>query len=109
MIKVVISSSIRNNMRTKEDWQNFRQEKKAIEDDCVVETTIDRLSFDDKPIEEKSPTGEQQPSHTLKDYLHGNQKQILEKIKLRVSTQHTGTDLARLYFCPSRGRTSDRL
>lgn len=23
---------------------------------------------------------------------------ILEKIKLRVSTQHTGTDLARLYF-----------
>ena len=98
MIKVVISSSIRNNMRTKEDWQNFRQEKKAIEDDCVVETTIDRLSFDDKPIEEKSPTGEQQPSRTLKDYLHGNQEQILEKIKLRVSTQHTGTDLARLYF-----------
>ncbi len=30
-------------MRTKEDWQNFHQEKKAIEDDCVVETTIDRL------------------------------------------------------------------
>ena len=25
-------------------------------------------------------------------------EQILEKIKLRVSTQHTGTDLARLYF-----------
>lgn len=56
------------------------------------------MSFDDKTIEEKSPTGEQQPSRTLKDYLHGNQEQILEKIKLRVSTQHTGTDLARLYF-----------
>ena len=42
MIKVVINSSIRNKMRTKEDWQNFHQEKKAIEDDCVVETTIDR-------------------------------------------------------------------
>ncbi len=77
MIKVVINSS--------------------IEDDCVVETTIDRLSFDDKPVEEKSSTSEQ-PSRTLKDYLHGNQEQILEKIKLRVSTQHTGTDLARLYF-----------
>ena len=37
MIKVVINSSIRNKMRTKEDWQNFHQEKKAIEDDCVVE------------------------------------------------------------------------
>lgn len=71
MIKVVINSSIRNKMRTKKDWQNFHQEKKAIEDDCVVETTIDRLSFDDKTIEEKSPTGEQQPSRTLKDYLHG--------------------------------------
>ena len=47
--------------------------------------------------EEKSSTSEQ-PSRTLKDYLHGNQEQILEKIKLRVSTQHTGTDLARLYF-----------
>ena len=34
----------------------------------------------------------------MKDYLHGNQEQILEKIKLRISTQHTGTDLARLYF-----------
>ena len=45
MIKVVINSSIRNKMRTKEDWQNFHQEKKAIEDDCVVETTIDRLSL----------------------------------------------------------------
>lgn len=76
----------------------FPSGEKAIEDDCVVETTIDRLSFDDKPIEEKSPTGEQQPSRTLKDYLHGNQEQILEKIKLRISTQHTGTDLARLYF-----------
>lgn len=97
MIKVVINSSIRNKMRTKEDWQNFYQERKAIEDGCVVEATIDRLSVDDKPTEEKSPVGEQKPC-TLKDYLHGNQEKILERIKLRVSTQHTGTDLARLYF-----------
>ena len=97
MIKVVINSSIRNKMRTREDWQDFHREKQAIEDDCVVETTIKGLSVNDKPIEEKSPTGEQ-ASRTLKDYLHGNQEMILEKIKLRVSTQHTGTDLARLYF-----------
>ena len=29
MIRVVIKSSIRNKMRTKEDWENFRREKKA--------------------------------------------------------------------------------
>lgn len=97
MIKVVISSSIRNKMRTREDWKNFYREKKSIEENRVVETTIEDLSLDDKPIEEQSPAREQ-PSRTLKDYLHGNQEQILEKIKLRVSTQHTGTDLARLYF-----------
>lgn len=97
MIKVVINSSIRNKMRTKEDWKNFRQEKKIIEDDCVLETTIEELTVDDKPIEEKTPTGEQS-SRTFKDYLLGNHERILEKIKLRISTQHTGTDLARLYF-----------
>ena len=53
MIKVVINSSIRNKMRTKEDWQDFRQEKKAIKDDYVVETAIKGLSVNDKPIEEK--------------------------------------------------------
>ena len=34
----------------------------------------------------------------LRDYLLGDKETLLEKIKLRVSTQHTGTDLARLYF-----------
>ena len=75
-------------MRTKEDWQNFRQEKKAIEDDCVVETTIDRLSFDDKPIKEKSPTGEQ-PSRTLKKLSSRKSRTDIGEIKLRVLTQHT--------------------
>ena len=97
MIKVVINSSIRNKLRTKEDWQNFHKEKKAIEDDCVVEATIDGLTVEDRPIEDKLPTSEQAP-RTLKDYLYGNKEKILERIKLRVSTQHTGTDLARLYF-----------
>lgn len=97
MIKLIINSSIRNKMRTREDWQNFHQEKKAIEENRVIETSIEELSVNDKPTEEKPPTDER-TSLTLKDYLHGNQEQILEKIKLRVSTQHTGTDLARLYF-----------
>lgn len=97
MIKLIINSSIRNKMRTREDWQNFHQEKKAIEENRVIETSIEDLSVNDKPTEEKPPTDER-TSLTLKDYLHGNQEQILKKIRLRVSTQHTGTDLARLYF-----------
>ena len=60
MMRVVIKSSIRNKMRTKEDWENFKRH--------------------------------------LRDYLLGDKETLLERIKLRVSTQHTGTDLARLYF-----------
>ena len=41
---------------------------------------------------------EKQPVQTLKDYLQGNQERVLELIKQRVATQHTGADLARLYF-----------
>ena len=43
------------------------------------------------------PTNTEQ-SLRLRDYLLGDKETLLEKIKLRVSTQHTGTDLARLYF-----------
>lgn len=97
MVKVVIRSSIFNKMRTRKDWQSFYREKKAIEENRIVETSIEDLSVDDKPIEEKPPT-DKRVSLTLKDYLHGNQEKILNRIRLRVSTQHTGTDLARLYF-----------
>ena len=43
------------------------------------------------------PTNTEQPLR-LRDFLLGDQETLLERIKLRVSTQHTGTDLARLYF-----------
>lgn len=97
MIKVVINSSIRGKMRTKEDWRNFNLERKALEEGCVIETSIEDLSEDDKRNKEE-PSENNRTSLTLKDYLHGNQEKVIEKIKLRVSTQHTGTDLARLYF-----------
>ena len=97
MVKVVIRSSIFNKMRTREDWQSFHREKKVIKENRVVETSIEELLADDNPVEEKPPTDEQAPL-TLKDYLHGNQEKILNRIRLRVSTQHTGADLARLYF-----------
>lgn len=96
MIRVVIKSSIRNKMRTKEDWENFRREKKAIEKGNVMESCIEELEPVNEVITEMS-TNTEQPL-CLQDYLLGDKETLLEKIKLRVSTQHTGTDLARLYF-----------
>lgn len=96
MIRVVIKSSIRNKMRTKEDWENFRREKKAIEKGNVMESCIEELEPVNEVITEMS-TNTEQPL-CLQDYLLGDKETLLEKIKLRVSTQHTGTDLARLYL-----------
>ncbi len=96
MIRVVIKSSIRNKMRTKEDWESFKREKKTIEEGNVMESCMEELVAVDEQIVEAS-TKEEQTLH-LRDYLLGDKETLLEKIKLRVSTQHTGTDLARLYF-----------
>lgn len=96
MIKMVIQSSIRGKMRTKEDWQKFYRDRKTIEGNSVVETSVKDLSIGNKPNEE-TLTDKQTPL-ILKDYLHGNKEKVMERIKLRVATQHTGTDLARLYF-----------
>lgn len=96
MIRVVIKSSIRNKMRTKEDWESFKREKKTIEEGNVMESCIEELEPVNEVITEM-PTNTEQPL-CLRDYLLGDKETLLEKIKLRVSTQHTGTDLARLYF-----------
>ena len=96
MMRVVIKSSIRNKMRTKEDWENFKREMRAIKEGNVMGSCIEELETVDEPSV-KIPTNTEQPLY-LQDYLLGDQETLLEKIKLRVSTQHTGTDLARLYF-----------
>ena len=98
MVKLVIKSSIRNNLRTKEEWQNFYREKKSIEENRILEASIEELTSDENPIKEEEQQKEKQPVQTLKDYLQGNQERVLELIKQRVATQHTGADLARLYF-----------
>lgn len=96
MIRVVIKSSICNKMRTKEDWESFRREKRAIEEGNVMESCIEELEPMNEVITEM-PTNTEQ-SLCLRDYLLGDKEALMERIKLRVSTQHTGTDLARLYF-----------
>ena len=93
MMRVVIKSSIRNKMRTKEDWENFKCEKKAIKEENVMESCIEELETVNEPITE-TPINAEQSLH-LRDYLLGDKETLLERIKLRVSTQHTGTDLAR--------------
>lgn len=98
MVKLVIKSSIRNNLRTKEEWQNFYREKKSIEENRILEASIEELTSDESSIKEEEQQKEKQPMQTLKDYLQGNQERVLELIKQRVATQHTGADLARLYF-----------
>mgnify|MGYP006955734341 CR=1 FL=1 len=107
MIRVVIKSSIRNKMRTKEDWENFKREKKAIEEGNVMETCIEELeTVDESTTEISSDKGQQ--SSNLSDYLLGDKEVLLKRIKLRVSTQHTGTDLARLYFALQEERLLSR-
>lgn len=61
-----------------------------------MESCIEKLRCMDEPTVE-APTNTEQPLR-LREFLLGDQKTLLERIKLRVSTQHTGTDLARLYF-----------
>ena len=97
MIKITIKSSIRNNMRTREDWQDYYRDKKAIEENRIVEENIDELFSDGKSVTEQPQPDKCMPQ-TLKDYLHGDKEKVLERIRLRVATLHTGTDLARLYL-----------
>ncbi len=41
MVKFIIRKSIANGMRTKEDWQVFRKQQKAIEENTLVEWAIE--------------------------------------------------------------------
>ncbi len=41
MVKYIIRKSIANGMRTKEDWQLFRKQQKAIEGNSLVEWAIE--------------------------------------------------------------------
>ena len=78
MMRVVIKSSIRNKMRTKEDWENFRREKKAIEKGNVMESCIEELEPVNEVITEM-PTNTEQPL-CLQDYLLGDKETLLESL-----------------------------
>ncbi len=59
MVKFIIRKSIANGMRTKEDWQVFRKQQKAIEENTLVEWAIEE--DEDMDEEETDMLQEEQP------------------------------------------------
>ena len=104
MVKFIVRKSISSGMRTKEDWVAFRKQQKAIEENSLVE-----WSMEDEDIEETESTeelAEEQPksagrkadTRTLPELLIENRDVILERIGTRLKTHTTETDIARLYI-----------
>ena len=104
MVRFIVRKSISSGMRTKEDWLAFRKQQKAIEENSLVE-----WSMEDEDIEETESTEElteEQPksagrkadTRTLPELLIENREVILERIGARLKTHTTETDIARLYI-----------
>lgn len=104
MVRFIVRKSISSGMRTKEDWMAFRKQQKAIEENSLVE-----WSMEDEDIEETESTEElteEQPksagrkadTRTLPELLIENREVILERIGARLKTHTTETDIARLYI-----------
>ena len=107
MVKFIVRKSISSGMRTKEDWLAFRKQQKAIEENNLVEWSIE----DEEDIEETETedtdsllqgqpksAGRKADTRTLPDLLIENRDVILERIGIRLKTHTTETDIARLYI-----------
>lgn len=66
MVKFIIRKSISTGMRTKEDWLNFRKQQKAIEENTLIEWSIE----------------DEEENHIEKTMIH-KQKKPLQKKHLR--------------------------
>ena len=107
MVKFIIRKSIANGMRTKEDWQVFRKQQKAIEENNLVEWSIeDEEDIEETETEDTESLQQGQPksagrkadTRTLPELLIENRDVILERIGTRLKTHTTETDIARLYI-----------
>lgn len=110
MVKFIIRKSISTGMRTKEDWLNFRKQQKAIEENTLIEWSIENEEEnhieknDDTQTEEATPektpktAGRKADTRTLPELLIENQDVFIEKIGARLKTKSTDTDIARLYI-----------
>ena len=101
MVKFIIRKSIANGMRTKEDWQVFRKQQKAIEENSLVEWAIEE--DEDMDEEETDMLQEEQPktagrkadTRTLPELLIERHDILIERIGTRLKTHATETDIAR--------------
>ena len=110
MVKFIIRKSISTGMRTKEDWLNFRKQQKAIEENTLIEWSIEDEEEnhieknDDTQTEEATPektpktAGRKADTRTLPELLIENKDVFIEKIGARLKTKSTDTDIARLYI-----------
>ena len=104
MVKFIIRKSIANGMRTKEDWQVFRKQQKAIEENSLVEWAIEE--DEDMDEEETDMLQEEQPktagrkadTRTLPELLIERHDILTERIGTRLKTHATETDIARLFI-----------
>lgn len=106
MVKFIIRKSISTGMRTKEDWQDFRKQQKAIEENNLVEWSIEDEEdssieeTEDIQGEERAPktAGRKADTRTLPDLLIENHDVLIKKIGTRLQTKSTDIDIARLYI-----------
>ena len=107
MVKFIVRKSISSGMRTKEDWLAFRKQQKAIEENNLVEWSIeDEEDIEETETEDMDSLQQGQPksagrkadTRTLPELLIENRDVILERIGARLKTHTTETDIARLYI-----------
>lgn len=95
MIKFVIRGSIRNKMRTHEDWERYRSEREM----SPLDAAIDSLQPNDKEVQQPCPmlrTGIRQPdARTLSALILADDKQhIIEEMRARLASKSTQRDIA---------------
>lgn len=110
MLKVIIQKSIAIGARSKQDWVNFERQQKAIEENRIIEWSIedeeDYPNGEDESIEEGESVpeethktiGRKADTRTLPELLIENQEILIGKIGTRLKTHTTETDIARLYI-----------
>ena len=104
MVKFIIRKSITNGMRSKEDWQVFRKQQKAIEENTLVEWAIeedeDTDEEDTDTLSEEQPktAGRKADTRTLSELLIERHAILIERIGTRLKTHATETDIARLFI-----------
>jgi hypothetical protein len=100
LIKYVINGSIRNKMRTKEDWEQYRKEKALIDHGKFTDNVIEGINQDDSvpsPVPEESQTTPL-PKVQFEDYLLCQDKAgVLQNIKCILALKHSAPDLTYLY------------